>query len=44
MSIYSHLETGVTSVCRAWMVRRRDGVVYGFTDHDQDLRFDGVTF
>lgn len=42
--IYTHLETGVTTVARAWAVTRRDGVVFGFTDHDTDLVFDGVTF
>lgn len=43
-ALHDHLASGVTTVCRAWMVRRRDGVVYGFTDHDQDLSFDGVVF
>lgn len=44
MSLSDHLATGVTTVCRAWSVRRRDGVVYGFTDHDRDLSFDGLVF
>ena len=39
-----HLATGSTSVCRCWSVTRRDGVVYGFTDHDRTLDFDGVSF
>ena len=39
-----HLGQGATSVCRAWKVLRRDGVAYGFTDHDRDFTFDGVTF
>lgn len=43
-ALYEHLALGVTTVCRAWMVRRRDGVVYGFTDHDGDLSFDGLLF
>lgn len=42
-ALISHLETGSTSVCRAWVVRRRDGAVLGFTDHDCDLVVDGVT-
>lgn len=41
-ALLSHLEIGTTTVCRAWTVRRRDGVVLGFTDHDQDLVVDGV--
>lgn len=40
----AHLGTGVTTVCRAWAITRRDGVTYGFTDHDLELAFDGVTF
>jgi uncharacterized phage protein (TIGR02218 family) len=33
----------VTTVCRAWVLERRDGVRLGFTDHDRDLVVDGVT-
>lgn len=40
--LLSHLQSGATTVCRAWTVRRRDGVVLGFTDHDKDLLVDGV--
>lgn len=42
--LQAHLETGVTTLCRCWRVTRRDGVVYGFTDHDGPLGFDGTTF
>ncbi|MCG6901798.1 MAG: DUF2163 domain-containing protein [Rhodobacter sp.] len=40
----AHLKTGATNVCRAWAVVRRDGETFGFTDHDQDLEFDGLSF
>lgn len=40
----AHLATGATSVCHAWRIARGDGVVMGFTDHDRELRFDGVVF
>jgi uncharacterized phage protein (TIGR02218 family) len=43
-ALHAHLATGDTTVCRCWQVRRRDGVVLGFTDHDRDLGFDGVRF
>lgn len=33
-----------TSICRAWMIERSDGMTLGFTDHDDRLRFGGVTF
>ncbi|WP_103333625.1 DUF2163 domain-containing protein [Pseudotabrizicola formosa] len=39
-----HLKSGVTTVCRTWLLRRKDGETYGFTDHDCDLTFDGVIF
>lgn len=35
---------GLTTLCRAWAIRRADGAVFGFTDHDRDLNFDGVNF
>ena len=42
--LYAHLETGATTVCRAWSLTRADGMVLGFTDHDQDLVFDAISF
>jgi uncharacterized phage protein (TIGR02218 family) len=33
-----------TTRARAWALARRDGRTLGFTDHDQDLSFDGVVF
>lgn len=39
-----HLAGGVTTLARCFAVTRRDGVVLGFTDHDRDLSFDGITF
>lgn len=39
-----HMQTGLTNVARCWSVLRLDGTRLGFTDHDQDLGFDGVVF
>lgn len=39
-----HLEGDATTHCHAWRVRRRDGIVLGFTEHDADLFFDGTAF
>lgn len=44
MSIHDHLASGATHICRAWALYRRDGVRMGFTDHDRDLVFGGITF
>ncbi|MBK6466760.1 MAG: DUF2163 domain-containing protein [Rhodobacter sp.] len=38
----THLAGATTTLCRAWTVTRRDGVVLGFTDHDRDVEIDGV--
>ena len=42
--LLTHLQTGVTHVCRAWSITRTDGRVFGFTDHDMALEFEGITF
>lgn len=33
-----------TTTCRAWAVERSDGIVLGFTDHDESFAFEGITF
>jgi uncharacterized phage protein (TIGR02218 family) len=42
-ALQAKLDSGVTTLCRCWVVTRRDGVVLGFTDHDEDIVVDGVT-
>ncbi len=42
--IHDHMRLGTTTVSRAWSVTRRDGEVFGFTDHDEDLAFEGIEF
>ena len=41
-ALAAHMAGGCATVCRAWVVRRGDGVVLGFTDHDLPLDVDGV--
>ncbi|MBM2576808.1 DUF2163 domain-containing protein [Jannaschia sp. Os4] len=36
------LATGVTTVARAWVLSRKDGLMLGFTDHDRPLVVEGV--
>lgn len=38
----AELGRNVTTLCHCWQVRRVDGLVAGFTDHDRVLVFDGV--
>lgn len=40
----AHLAEGVTQLCRCWRLARRDGAVFGFTDHDRDLVIDGTLY
>jgi uncharacterized phage protein (TIGR02218 family) len=42
-ALQDHLEQETTSVCFCWIVRRKDGAVLGFTDHDRALTVDGVS-
>ena len=39
-----HLDTGVTTLARCWVVIRRDGTLFGFTDHDRELVFEDIAF
>lgn len=40
----AQLAQTATTLASAWRVTRRDGRVFGFTDHDEDLRFADATF
>ncbi|KZL21965.1 DUF2163 domain-containing protein [Pseudovibrio sp. Ad37] len=40
----THLASGTTTLCWCWRLIRKDGVVFGFTDHDLTLQFDGTSF
>ncbi|MGR7993753.1 DUF2163 domain-containing protein [Xanthobacter sp. ZOL 2024] len=42
-ALASHLAGGATTLCSAWRLTRRDGLVLGFTDHDHDLDLEGLT-
>ena len=42
--LQAHLDGEATTLCHAWRVTRRDGVVMGFTDHDRDLAFGGLAY
>lgn len=42
--LQAHVSSRSTTLCRCWLVRRKDGITLGFTDHDRDLSFDGATF
>lgn len=39
-----NLESGALSIADIWKVTRRDGQVFTFTEHDQDIEFGGLTY
>ena len=42
LAFQAKLDSGVTTLARCWIIRRRDGVVMGFTDHDADVTVAGT--
>lgn len=43
-NLAAHLQGGLTTVCHAWAITRKDGAVFAFTDHDMPLSFAGYEF
>jgi uncharacterized phage protein (TIGR02218 family) len=42
-ALQDKLDSGVTTLCRCWLITRADGVAQGFTDHDEDVIVGSVT-
>jgi uncharacterized phage protein (TIGR02218 family) len=42
--LQDHLDGGATTLCWCWKLTTRPGAVLGFTDHDEELTFDDVTY
>jgi uncharacterized phage protein (TIGR02218 family) len=40
----ARLASGATRLCACWRLQRRDGEVFGATDHDREVAFGGVTY
>jgi len=43
-NLQSHIDSGATTLCHIWTLTRKDGAVFGFTDHDDNLVVDGVNY
>jgi uncharacterized phage protein (TIGR02218 family) len=41
-ALQTKLDSGITTLCRCWVIERADGVTQGFTDHDEDIALDVV--
>jgi hypothetical protein len=44
IGLAAHLASGATTLATCWKITRMDGVVLGFTDHDQPLAFAGTDY
>jgi uncharacterized phage protein (TIGR02218 family) len=42
--LQAHLDTGTTTLCHCWRLRLSGGETLGFTDHDENISFDGTVF
>ena len=42
-ALQTRFDSGVTTLCRCWVITRADGVTQGFTDHDDDITLDAVS-
>jgi uncharacterized phage protein (TIGR02218 family) len=42
-ALQAKLDSGVTTLCRCWIITRNDGVTQGFTEHDEDVVLGDVT-
>ena len=40
-NLQAKLDSGATTLCRCWLLTRKDGQTFAFTDHDRDLDFAG---
>jgi uncharacterized phage protein (TIGR02218 family) len=41
-ALQAKLDSGVTTLCRCWIIERSDGLIQGFTDHDEDVALGAV--
>ena len=42
--LQAHLDGGATTLCWCWKLVTRSGAILGFTDHDENVSFEGVTY
>lgn len=43
-ALKSHISSECTTLATCWKLTRKDSTVMGFTDHDQDIVFEAVTY
>lgn len=43
-NLKSHIAQEVTTLATCWKITRKDGVTFGFTEHSDNILFEGVTY
>lgn len=43
-NLKTHMAGALTTLATLWKITRTDATVFGFTDHDADITYDGVTY
>jgi uncharacterized phage protein (TIGR02218 family) len=43
-AMQTHIAGRVTSLTHLWLITRTDSQVFGFTSHNEDIEYDGVTY
>lgn len=43
-ALQAHLNSGATTLATCWRIARKDGAVFGFTEHDRTLSFGGTDY
>jgi uncharacterized phage protein (TIGR02218 family) len=43
-AMQAKLDAGVFTFCQCWQIKRADGRIMGFTDHDRDIAFASVVY
>lgn len=43
-NLETHLAQPVTTLATCWRIVRQDSAILGFTDHDRDITYDGLTY
>jgi uncharacterized phage protein (TIGR02218 family) len=43
-NLKDHYAAEVRTIARCWQIERQDATILGFTDHDEDLEIEGITY
>lgn len=44
LELKTHLQGEVTTLANCWKLTRKDGIIFGFTDHDKNINFESLEY